>query len=77
MTVTDFIRKLDVVFETTDLSTITPETSFKKLDEWDSMLSLSLIALADEEYQVRLTGEDIRNSSSIEDLYNKIKAKKA
>jgi len=76
MTVTDFISKLDVVFETTDLSTITPETSFKKLDEWDSMLALSLIALADEEYQVRLTGEDIRNSSTIEDLYNKIKAKK-
>lgn len=77
MEIKNFISKLDVVFETTDISTITPETEFKQLEEWDSMLALSLIAMVDDEYSLKLTGDDIRSSNTIEDLYSKIKAKVA
>jgi acyl carrier protein len=75
MEINDFISKLDVVFEETDLTTIKPETLFKQLEEWDSMLALSMIAMVDDEYGLKLTGDDIRTSTTIEELFSKVKAK--
>jgi acyl carrier protein len=75
MEINDFISKLDVVFEETDLTTIKPETLFKQLEEWDSMLALSMIAMVDDEYGLKLTGDDIRTSNTIEELFSKVKAK--
>jgi len=36
---------------------------------------LSVIAMVDEEYDVTIKGDDIRNSSTIEDLFNIVKSK--
>lgn len=73
----DFQEKFVFLFEDTDPSTITQETKFRDLEEWDSMLALSIIAMADEEYNVQLNGEDIRSSETVTDLYNKVKGKQA
>ncbi|MFC5283215.1 acyl carrier protein [Pedobacter alpinus] len=75
MDIKTFISKLDVVFEETDLNTIKPDTQFKQLEEWDSMLALSMIAMVDDEYSLKLTGDDIRTSTTIQDLFSKIEAK--
>lgn len=66
----DFISKLGGVFEDTDLSTLTPETKFRDLDDWSSLSALSLIALADEEFGKEIEGSEIRNAQTIQDLYN-------
>lgn len=50
--------------------TIQATTRFKELEEWSSLLALSVIAMIDENYDVEFRGDDIRNSSTIEDLYN-------
>jgi hypothetical protein len=34
-----------------------------------------LIAMAEENYQLRITGEDIRTSVTVRDLYDKLAAK--
>jgi acyl carrier protein len=49
---------------------------FKDLDEWDSMTALSMIAMVDEEYSVKLTGNEIKQAQTIEDLFNIVKSKK-
>lgn len=49
---------------------ITIESNFKELDCWDSITALTLIALFDSEFDFKLTGDKIRESSSILDLYN-------
>lgn len=69
MYIQDFISKLGDVFEDTDLSTLTPETKFRELDDWSSLSALSLIALADEEFGKEISGAEIRNAQTIEDLY--------
>ena len=48
---------------------------FKDLDEWSSLIALSVIAMVDEEYNITIKGDDIRNSDTIEDLFNAVKAK--
>lgn len=54
----------------------TPETKFHDLDEWTSLTALSIIAMVDDEYDVRIKGDDIRNSVTIEDLYNIVASRK-
>lgn len=75
MELKDFIANFAEQFEDTDVNDIQATTEFKELDEWSSLLALSIIAMADEEYNVTLKGEDIRNSKTIEDLFNVVKSR--
>lgn len=66
----DFLENFASQFDETDVSLIQFETIFKDIDEWSSLLALSIIAMADEEYNVKLKGDDIKNSHTVEDLYD-------
>lgn len=75
MEINDFIAKFAEQFDDTELSVFTPETIYKKLDEWSSLMALSIIAMVDEEYEVSIKGDDINSASTIEDLFNIVKSK--
>lgn len=75
MELKDFIENFAAQFDDTDASEFKAETVFKELDEWSSLVALSVIAMVDEEYDITIKGDDIRNSNTIEDLYNAVKAK--
>lgn len=75
MELNSFIENFAEQFDETDASEFKAETVFKELDEWSSLIALSVIAMVDEEYDVTLKGDDIRNSNTIEDLFNNVKAK--
>ena len=75
MEIKEFIENFAEQFEDTDASEIKAETVFKELDEWSSLIALSVIAMVDEEYDITIKGDDIRNSSTVEDLFNAVKAK--
>lgn len=75
MELNEFVEKFAEQFEDTAPEEIQASTEFKALDEWSSLLALSIIAMVDEEYDVTLRGDDIRNSATIEDLFNTVKAK--
>lgn len=75
MELKDFIVNFANQFDDTDPSEIKAETVFKELDEWSSLIALSVIAMIDEEYDIAIKGDDIRNSDTVEDLFNAVKAK--
>ena len=54
---------------------IKPETEFRDLDEWSSLIALSIIAMVDEEYGVTLKGADIKSAVTVQDLYDAVKLK--
>ncbi len=72
----EFVKNFANQFDETDVSEISMETIFKNLDEWSSLLSLSIIAMCDEEYDVKIKGDDIKNANTIEDLFNIVKSRK-
>jgi len=76
MDLDDFVKNFAEQFNETDPSLITPETKFKELEEWSSLISLSLIAMADEKYNVKLKGDDIKKAVFVKDLFEIIKDKK-
>lgn len=71
-----FIENFANQFDETDASVFTAETKYHDLEEWSSLIALSIIAMADEEYDVTLKGDDIKNAVTIEDLFNTVKSKK-
>jgi acyl carrier protein len=76
MEIKEFIDNFATQFEDTDASTFTAETRFKELDEWSSLSALSIIAMVDEEYDVEINGQDIRNCETIADLFNLVNSRK-
>lgn len=75
MKLSDFIEKFAEQFDDTELSEFKADTEFKALDEWSSLSALSIIAMVDDEYDVTLKGDDIKNAETIEDLFNIVKSK--
>lgn len=74
-TLEEFVALFAEQFDDTDASEIKAETVFHDLDEWSSLIGLSVIAMVDEEFDVALKGDDVKNSVTVEDLYNKVIAK--
>jgi len=75
MNLKQFIDNFVDLFDETDHDTIQATTRFKEVEEWSSLLALSVIAMIDEEYDVEFRGDDIRNSNTVEDLYNIVKSR--
>lgn len=75
MDINEFVANFANQFDDTDAAVFTPQTAFRDLEEWSSLTALSVIAMVDEEYDVTLRGDDIRNAVTIEDLYNTVKSK--
>lgn len=73
MNLDQFIENFADLFDETGPDTIQASTQFKNLEEWSSLVALSVIAMIDEEYDVEFRGDDIRGSKTVQDLYNIVK----
>jgi acyl carrier protein len=75
MEIDSFIQNFADQFDDTDPTIIRAETVFHDLDEYSSLIALSIIAMVDEEYDVQLKGDDMRAAVTVEDLFNIVKSK--
>ena len=60
MEMKEFVSNFAAQFDETEESVFTPETRFREIEEWSSLVALSVIAMVDEEYDVTLKGDDIK-----------------
>jgi acyl carrier protein len=75
MELNEFIANFAEQFDDTDASEITANTEFKDLDEWSSLTAMGVIAMAKTVYGKTVTGKEIRESETVEDLFNLIASK--
>jgi acyl carrier protein len=75
MDLQEFISKFSDQFEGVDLSQFSADTEFKKLEEWTSLVSLSVISMIDEEYGVSIRGKDVREAKTIKDLFDIVESR--
>ena len=76
MEIKEFVENFADQFDETDPAEITGETKFRDLEEWSSLIGLSIIAMVDDEYDVTLRGEDMRKADTVQELFEIVKAKK-
>lgn len=75
MEIAEFIGKIETEIEELPPGTLKPDTDYRQLPEWSSMHALIIIALAETEYNVTLTGEDLRGCRTVSDLYHIVKSR--
>ncbi len=75
MTIENFVEKFAFAIEVEPAS-LNADTEFKALSNWDSLNALSVIAMADADYGVALSGEDVQSCTTINDLWNIVSARK-
>ena len=52
------------------------EPRFRELDEWSSLLALSVLAMVDEEYDVQLKADQMRKANTVQELFDIVKSLK-
>ena len=75
MEIKEFIEHFAEQFDETDISEFKPETVFHDLEEYTSLIALSLILMVDEEYSVTIDGNEMKSCVTIQDLFNLVQKK--
>jgi len=75
MVIEDFIGKLEEEFDDVAAGSIKPDTDFRNIEDWGSMHALIVIALIDTEYDITLSGADLRSVNTIQELFDLVKSK--
>lgn len=70
-----FIEYFTEQFDDTDASEITATTAFHDLEEWSSLTAMGVIAFVKTEYGKTITGKEMKECVTVEDLFNMISSK--
>ena len=76
MELQDFIQKFAEQFDEIDANNLTRDSNFRELNGWNSLTALSVMAMIDEEYDIQIKGEDIRQADTLEELFDIMQSKK-
>lgn len=68
----EFIEQLIDVLELEEGQNLTEETDLRTLEEFDSLSVLSIIAMADEHFGVKVSGTDAQNITTVKSLMEMI-----
>lgn len=75
MELEQFIGDFADQFDDTDPSEIFAETKFHDLEEWGSLVAMGVIAFVKTQYGKTITGKEIRECVTVEDLFKLISSK--
>lgn len=70
-----FIQNFADQFDETGASELTLDTKFRDIDEWSSIIALSVMAMCAEEYDVILSANEMESANQISDIYNIVKSR--
>jgi len=73
--ISEFIKKIESEIDEIEKGTMRPQTKYRELEEWSSMMGLIFIALIDTEYGITINGEELINSITVQDLYDVVREK--
>lgn len=75
MELVDFVEKIAEQFDDVNVEQLNSETRFRELDGYTSLVALLIITMIDEEYDVTVTGDDMKKQVTIGDLYNLVSSR--
>lgn len=71
----NFIEQFAEQFDDVDVEQLNSATRFRELDGYTSLVALLIITMIDEEYDVTVTGDDMKQQVTIGDLYNLVSSR--
>jgi acyl carrier protein len=74
-TIDGFIRNFEDAVEGIEPNSLIPDTAFTDLAEWDSLAALSVLAMVDAEYEVEISGKELRGCKTLQNLFDVVRSK--
>ena len=75
MEIKDFIENFKDQFEDELTCELTGETKFRDVDGWSSIVALSVMSMIDDEYDVQLNATEMRQATTIQELFDVVTSK--
>ena len=75
MEITEFIQNFANQFDDTELEEFAPDTEYRELDEWASLIGLAVLNMIDKKYGVKLNFTEMRATETIQQLFDLVVAK--
>lgn len=69
MEINEFIKNFADQFEDTDPEVITAEAKFHDFDEWDSLVALAILNMAEKRYGKKITFDEMKKCVTVNDLF--------
>ncbi|TFI59889.1 acyl carrier protein [Sphingomonas parva] len=70
----EFLAEMAEILEE---DTVNPRDELTSFESWDSLATLSVVAMADDKFGVNMSAQELQRAVTVEDLYQLITAKKA
>jgi acyl carrier protein len=70
MNIDEFIKLIEPEFDEVPAGTIKPESEFRALEGWSSMMALIVISRINKSCKVAVTAQELAQAKTIADLYN-------
>lgn len=75
MDLNEFVKEFAYQFDDTEPEEIEATTEYHELEEWSSMIALSVLNMVEKKCGKHITFDDVKAAVTVEDLYNTIQAK--
>lgn len=75
MELNDFIANFADQFDDADAGEITAQTKFRDLEEWSSMVGLSVLNMIDNEYNIALSFDELKSAITVQNLFDIVEKK--
>ncbi len=69
-----FIEEFEEAVEDIEPGLLTATTKYTELEAWDSLAVLTVIAMVDAEYDVRLKADALKSYETLEELFTHVSA---
>jgi acyl carrier protein len=67
-----FLNEFYKIFEEIPINSLNLNTKYKDLEEWDSLIVLSVIAHFDQKFNIIITPQYLFDNNTFEELFNAI-----
>jgi len=72
----EFIKNFGDQFDETDVSTFSPETRFRELEEWSSLNALAVLNMVAKKYAIKMLPDEMKPTQTIQELFDLVLSKK-
>lgn len=76
MEINQFVRNFENAIENIEPDSLSPETEYHKLKQWDSLALLCLLAMIDCEYEVQIPGMALKQCDTLQDIFDLVTSRK-
>ena len=73
----EFLKYFVDQFDETEPEEISMDTEFQELEEWSSLIGLSVLNIIAKKYGVRLAFNDLISVNTVQELYDMVSSKAA